>query len=215
MKIQLFECNPFAENTYVLYDETGEAIIVDPGMYGAEECAMVERFVQQRGLQVRFILLTHAHIDHILGLTWAQKRYGVEVYYHPDEQSIMDTADDMAVVFGLDGGVRPPEDYSYIGEGTSVAFGMTELEVLHVPGHSPGHLCFLERGDKMVLGGDVLFRESIGRTDLPGGDHDTLIASIYDKLLPLGDEWRVYPGHGPATTIGHERKHNPFLQQYQ
>lgn len=210
LQIKQFTFSPMAENTYVVYNENKEACIIDPGCFTPQEKQELDLFVKQSGLSIKNILLTHAHLDHIFGLNWATQMYGIIPHMHPDEQPVIDRAEQMGLAYGL------PFD-AYTGKtlplthGQKLWLGAHELEVLYAPGHSPGHVCFYCKAQHFVLGGDVLFRGSIGRTDLPGGNFETLIESIRSKLLLLPDNTVVYSGHGPETTIGSEKKWNPFL----
>jgi hydroxyacylglutathione hydrolase len=195
----------FQENCYLL-GETGssDAVIVDPG----EEA---ERFLEEaaaRKVSIREIWLTHAHIDHIMGVEAVQRETGAPISLHPDDRPLYDGLVRQGVMFGLRLTPAPPPDRSF-HHGQQLRLGATTFEVRHLPGHSPGHVVFVAPG--MVLGGDVLFQGSIGRTDLMGGDLPTLLAGIRQQLLTLPDETVIYPGHGPATTVGRERSTNPFL----
>lgn len=195
----------FQENCYLL-GEAGhpDAVIVDPG----EEA---ERFLEEakaRSMRISEIWLTHAHLDHIAGVETVQRATGAPVYLHPDDRPIYDGLVQQGRLFGLDLAPAPPPNKT-LQHGQRLKLGTTEIEVRHVPGHSPGHVVFV--GPGVVLGGDVLFQGSIGRTDLMCGDLPTLLAGIREQLLTLPDDTVVYPGHGPATTIGRERATNPFL----
>jgi len=210
--IELFENNPFLENTYIVADETGACAIIDPGMYTAAEQNAVVNFIKENELTPTILLNTHCHIDHVLGNKFIFDMYGLKPHFHEKEQVILD----YAVPYAASAGLRYEpltERGKYLPETGIIKVGDdTEFEILFVPGHSPGHVAFYNRKENYVIGGDVLFQNSIGRTDLPGGDFDQLIRSINDQLLSLPDECRVYPGHGPSTTIGHEIDTNDFLQ---
>ena len=209
--IKIFTFNPFQENTYVIHDVSGECVIIDPGCYLREEKEELKDYIEQNGLKPVKLLLTHGHIDHILGNFFVYQTWGLKPEMHKEDIPLLHSVGNYAHLFGVDGVELSPEPELILNEGDGVLFGNTELEVLFVPGHAPGHIAFFNRKEKYVIGGDVLFRGSIGRTDLPGGDFNTLISSIEKKFYPLGDDVVVFSGHGPYTTIGDEKKHNPFL----
>lgn len=212
IEIKSFTFNPFAENTYVLHDtDTREAIIIDPGCYEKEEQAQLKNYIADQQLKVVKLLNTHGHIDHVLGNSWVKEQFGVKLYVHREDEATLRAVETYAAVYGFPrySGSIPDE---YLQEGGSVAFGNASLEILFVPGHAPGHIAFYQRDQKFCINGDCLFQGSIGRTDLPGGDFDTLIKSIRTKLFALPDDTVIYCGHGPATTIGHEKKYNPFCK---
>ncbi len=209
MQIERFTFNPFEENTYVLYDETKSCVIIDPGCCNREEEDELVDFIEQHGLSVKMLLNTHCHIDHILGNWLVKKKFGVALLIPSAEQVVLKAGPVLAQSYGFPG-YQHTEAEEFLTEGQIITFGNQSLEVLFVPGHSPGHVAFLNREQGIVIAGDVLFRSSIGRTDLPGGNFDTLIASIHNVLFTLPEETLVYPGHGPETTIGFEKKHNPF-----
>jgi hydroxyacylglutathione hydrolase len=202
---------PFFKNGFVVgCEETKDAILIDPG----DEVASLLGFAERSGLTIRHILLTHAHVDHVTGVAAAKKALGVPVYLHRDDLFLYDRAVEMGAMFGLTVEPQPPIDVFYTPSQV-IAFGACEVRVHHTPGHCPGGVC-LQIGEKGAAGkelfvGDTLFAGAIGRTDLPGGDYDILIASIRNVLLPLGDDAIVHSGHGPDTTIGKERRTNPFL----
>ena len=202
---------PFLKNGFVVGCETSrEAAIIDPG----DEVGELLAFADEQKLSVRHILLTHAHVDHVTGVAAAKRALGVPIYLHRDDLFLYERAVEMGTMFGLRVEPPPPIDVFYT-PGHVVRFGSLEVRVLHTPGHCPGGVC-LQIGDagtpgKELFVGDTLFAGSIGRTDLPGGSYEILIASIKNVLFPLGDDAVVHPGHGPATTIGRERKTNPFL----
>jgi hydroxyacylglutathione hydrolase len=209
--IESFENNPFLENTYIIVDETGDCAIIDPGMYTADEQNDVVKFINGNGLRPTLLLNTHCHIDHVLGNKFIFDMYGLRPHFHPNEQPVLDQAIPYAAATGLR--YEPLHGHNaYLGETGAINVGDdTEFEILFVPGHSPGHVAFYNRKENYLIGGDVLFLNSIGRTDLPGGDYEQLINSIQTQLLALPDDCRVYAGHGPLTTIGHEIETNPFL----
>ena len=215
LTVQTFVVSPFAENALVVHDGA-EAALVDPGTATREERAAVEAYVEAAGLRVRHLWLTHGHIDHVFGAAHFANRYGASADHggwqlHAADEPLLAAAVAQGELYGLRVDA-PPAPAHRLEHGDELALGAHRFRVLHVPGHSPGSVAFYSAADGLVLGGDVLFRESVGRTDLWEGDAETLIASIRDQLLVLPDETSVVPGHGPATTIGHERAHNPFLR---
>jgi glyoxylase-like metal-dependent hydrolase (beta-lactamase superfamily II) len=212
MEIKAFTFNPFQENTFVLFDETGgECAIVDPGCNSDRENSIIADYIDSRELKPKYILLTHAHIDHILGLSFMIEKYGLIPFVHPEDDFLIDSATAVAQMYGLN--YRPPvnSETQALEDNMILKLGNCEIKVLHCPGHSPGGVCFYCEKDGFVISGDVLFHSSIGRTDLPGGQYDQLIESIQKKLMVLADETVVYPGHMEFTTIGYERYNNPFL----
>ena len=216
MTVRAFVVSPFAENCYVVHDGV-EAALVDPGTATEAERQAVLGYVEAAGLRVRHLLLTHAHIDHVLGCRFFAGRFGAEAAHggwqlHPADEPLLAHARVQGELFGIRVDEPPPPAHR-LAEGDEIALGSARLRVLHAPGHSPGSVCFYDEANGYVLGGDVLFQGSIGRTDLWEGDYDTLLASIREQLLVLPDETVVYPGHGPATTIGAERRTNPFLTE--
>ncbi|MFQ5648332.1 MAG: MBL fold metallo-hydrolase [bacterium] len=205
MIIDCMQVGAFAENCYVVAcEETRQGVVLDPG----DEIAKIVRKIEEHKLTIKLILLTHGHLDHVKEVVAFQKEIDVPVLMHADDQFLLDNLPAQAAAFGMTTSGIPSVD-KYIHEGEKIEFGHSVFEVVHTPGHSPGSVTFLAQGVAFV--GDVLFAESIGRTDLPGGDYDTLIRTIKTRLLLLGDETQVFPGHGPTTTIGHERQFNPFL----
>lgn len=209
LHIQRFTFNPFEENTYVLFDDSGECVIVDPGCNDDEEKEELENFITSNNLRVTKLLNTHCHVDHVLGNYFVQQRWKVKFYAHEAELPVLRAVKSYAPNFGFFEyqEILPDE---YLKEGNSVFVGKEELRVLFVPGHAPGHVAFYHEASKSVVAGDVLFHNSIGRTDMPGGDHDTLIESIHSKLFTLPNDVTVFPGHGTSTTIGFEKDTNPF-----
>lgn len=207
--VKAFTFSPVQENTYVLYNDKGNAFIIDPGCYFEEERDTLAQFLQQNKLQPVKLLNTHCHLDHVFGNKWVYETYGLELHLHPNEQQVLAYATS-GLMWNL-----PFDNYNgpfhFLNEGDELLLDDDQLKVLFAPGHAPGHVCFYCEKQGFVIGGDVLFRESIGRTDLPGGNHETLLNSIRTQLFTLPDETVVYSGHGPTTTIGYEKKHNPFL----
>jgi len=208
--IQQFTFNPYQENTYVLYDETGECVIIDPGVYeGAEQNELVN-WIKAAELKPVLLLNTHCHIDHVFGNKFVFDNWGLKPQFHKGELPVLQAVPGYAPQMGLNYELSP-EPAVFLEETGTVVFGNSELELIFAPGHSPAHLCFYAKEDDFLIGGDVLFYSSIGRTDLPGGNHQLLLNSIREKLFVLPDSVKVYPGHGQPTTIGFEKKHNPFL----
>ncbi len=208
--VQHFTVNPVAENTYILYDETLEAVIIDPGCYESHEKRWVEQFINSKKLKLTRCLLTHAHFDHIFGCQWVFDTYNLLPEMHKDEQIVWDNANFGTQRFGIPFDL-PSFQPLYIEEGQIIKFGNTALNTLFVPGHSPASVCFYSKENDFVIAGDTLFAGAIGRTDLPGGNHDLLLQSIQNQLFTLPPETKVYAGHGGATTIGKELKTNPFF----
>ena len=203
--------NLFEENTYIVYDESGECVIFDPGCSTpAEEQTLVHK-IEELSLRPVRLINTHCHLDHIYGNAFVAKHYDLPLEIHKDELPVLQYAAASSQMFGAPQPEPSPEPEHFIEEGEIIAFGQTELKSLFTPGHSPASLSFYCEADKFVIAGDVLFYGSIGRFDLPGGNFQTLINSINTQLLPLGDDVIVYPGHGPHTSIGQEKRHNPYL----
>ncbi|ELR72257.1 Hydroxyacylglutathione hydrolase [Fulvivirga imtechensis AK7] len=197
------------ENTYILHDDTKEAVIIDPGCYERYEQEELKEFIASNDLKVVKLLNTHCHIDHVFGNQFVKDHYKVELYIHQEDEATLRAVKAYAPAYGFTNYHEAYPD-QFLNEGDEVRFGSSSIEVLFVPGHAPGHIAFYSKEDKFCIGGDVLFQGSIGRTDLPGGDFETLINSIHKKIFPLGDDVTVYSGHGPATNIGYEKKSNPF-----
>ncbi|MBK8485747.1 MAG: MBL fold metallo-hydrolase [Saprospiraceae bacterium] len=210
MNIKAFCFNPFYENTYILSNAEKEAWIIDPGCFDRDEQIEIETYLEDSNLQLTRLLLTHAHIDHILGLDYIFKKYGLKAELHKGEQEVLESASYVSQIYDVP---FTPAPYSetYLVDNQVLDFGNEKLICVFTPGHSPASLSYYSKEHNFVSGGDVLFDGSIGRTDLPGGDFDTLISSIKTRLFPLGDQVMIYPGHGAATTIGQERLTNPFL----
>ncbi|WNJ16184.1 MBL fold metallo-hydrolase [Pontibacter sp. G13] len=214
LNIKLFTFNPFMENTYILIDETQEAVIIDPGCHNSQEKAMLKEYIESQGLKVVALLNTHGHIDHMFGNAWVKSTFDVPFVTHQGViQELRASEQYGPAMWGINPDISPDPD-RLVDDGDTFTFGNTTLEVLFTPGHSPGHISFFHRESGQLFSGDVLFERSIGRVDLPGGSMDILMDSILNKLLPLGDDVTVYPGHGGPTTLGEERAANPFILQY-
>ncbi|MFQ5569831.1 MAG: MBL fold metallo-hydrolase [Rhodothermales bacterium] len=209
MTLTSFSFNPFQTNCYICHDE-GEAVLIDPGCLTEQEQQVVVEYLEEHDLTLRHLLLTHAHIDHIFGCAFFAEKYGQSFLMHRADVPFIQRSQEQALLFGLTL-EPPPIPERFLDEGDTIRFGSVTWEVLLTPGHSPGSICFYDAEQGLVISGDVLFMGSIGRTDLPGGSLSVLMQSIFQQLVPLGDETVVYPGHGPSTTIGRERQTNPFL----
>lgn len=210
MNIATFTFNGFSENTYLLYDESKECVIFDPGCSNPTEEQELVNFIESNSLTPVRLINTHCHIDHVLGNKFVADKYTLKLEAHKIEELVLAAAPMSSQIYSVPYTPSPLIEV-FLDETMQVTFGNSTLEILFTPGHSPGSLSFFHKESKQLIAGDVLFQGSIGRTDLPGGDYDTLIASIKTQLFPLGDEVRAYPGHGPSTTIGEERVSNPFL----
>lgn len=211
MEIKSFVFNPFYENTYVLWDDTSEAIIVDPGCYEKYERDELIGFVREKKLNVKAVVNTHCHIDHVLGNYFMKSEFNCPLLIPVNEADNYRAVKVYAPQWGIQQYTEAEPDELLENEGT-FTFGSTRLEKIYVPGHSPGHLVFFHKEEKKLIGGDVLFQGSIGRTDLPGGNHEQLLNNIKTKLYILPDETEVFPGHGSTTTIGFEKRNNPFVK---
>ena len=210
LKIKSFTFNPYQENTYLIFDDSKEAVVIDPGNYEAYENESISKFIDENKLQLKKIILTHCHIDHCLGNKYLNEKYGAELLIPFDERDLYKNVENIATLFGF-ANYSHLDENEYLKEKDKIEFGNIKLDVLFLPGHSPGHLAFYFKNDNLCFSGDVLFYNSIGRTDLPGGDHDTLINSIKNKLFLLNPNTIIYPGHGQKTTLKNEMKDNPFL----
>lgn len=208
--IHTFAYNGFQENTYVLTDETNEAVIIDPGCYSVSEQTELFNFITKNNLTPVKLLNTHCHIDHILGNNFVCTKFNIDLYIHQLDLPTLHATTEYGHLYGFTVD-KSPEPAHFLNDGDVVKFGNSTLKVLFTPGHAPGHVVFVSHEQRFVINGDVLFRGSIGRTDLPGGNHQTLINSIKNKLFSLADDYVVHTGHGPTTTIGYEKKYNPFL----
>lgn len=210
MQIKKFTFNQVQENTFVVYDETGECAIIDAGCYFENERLELDTFISQKQLKPVRLINTHCHFDHIMGITHCRTKYNLKFECHPNEAVLVEQAEDHGDLFGIPMEPIDPPDASF-QEGDKITFGNSFLQVIEAPGHSPGGVVFYNPDQKILIAGDVLFYGSVGRTDLPGGSFVRLIGNIKTKLLTLPEETLVYCGHGPETTIGFEKRNNPFL----
>jgi len=210
MNVASFVFSPWSENTYVLYDDSKECCIIDPGCNSDEERQQLVDFIETNDLTPVKLVNTHCHIDHVLGNKFVSEKWNLPLVAHRGEEVVLAYMVQMAQNYGTPYD-KSPDITEFLEEGDYLSFGNTQLEVYLTPGHSPASISFFHRETKQLIAGDVLFKGSIGRTDLPGGNLQTLLSSIKDKFYPLGDEVIVYNGHGPTTTIGDERRSNPFL----
>ena len=210
ISIHYFTFGPMSENTYILWDETKECVIIDPGNYNHTENKQLSDFISKNDLKPFHLLLTHGHIDHINGNRYILDTYKLLPEMHQDDIYFIEHHSISANMYGLKVD-QSPMPKVLLNEGDIVSFGNSALEIVHTPGHSPGSITFFNKADKFMISGDVLFYACIGRTDLPMGNYETLITSIKQKLLPLGDDMTVYSGHGQETIIGSERMYNTFL----
>jgi hydroxyacylglutathione hydrolase len=209
--VHTFTFNGFQENTYVITDQLNNAVIIDPGCYSKDEQNELKEFISSRDLRVLALLGTHSHIDHVLGNAFVMKTYDVDYYLHYKDSNTLKSVAQYAHLYGFDGYELSPEPKVLLKGGEELVFGEIRLKVLFTPGHCPGHVVYYNKDSGFVINGDVLFNGSFGRVDLPGGDLETLKDSIFNTMFKLPDETRVYCGHGPATTIGKEKRTNYIL----
>ena len=208
--LKQFTFNPFQENTYLLYNDLNEAFIIDPGNSNTSENTVLKNFITEKKLNLTRLLLTHGHIDHVLGNQFVLDEYGLLPEMNEKDLFFIQNMEKSASLYGIPF-QQSPIPKRGIDEGETIYLGKYQLKCIAAPGHSPGSICFYIPSNNILIGGDVLFLNSIGRTDLPFGNHQDLINSIQLKLFELSDETKVYPGHGPSTTIGQEKRTNPFL----
>ncbi len=211
LTVQSFAFNPFSENTYVVFNEHKNALIIDPGNVHDYETSALGKFISSNNLKIQNILLTHAHIDHVLGLQWSFDTYKVPILMHEEDKEILDKNPMTAKQFGFF--MKPFEgDIQFISENGTLKLDEDEFKIYHVPGHSPGSIAYHNEKENFVISGDVLFEGSIGRTDLYKGNHEQLLESIRKKLFVLNEETKVYSGHGNPTSVGYEKHFNPFFK---
>ncbi|MDD4636407.1 MAG: MBL fold metallo-hydrolase [Bacteroidales bacterium] len=211
MKIKQFEFNPFPVNCYLVFDDTKQAALIDAGMWTEKEEEELARYIEQHDLTLSCLLNTHMHFDHCMDNAFIFQKYGLRTTAHTRDEFFVQNIALQAAQFNIKLRRDPQEIGSYINEGDEIHFGNTTLKALHVPGHSPGSIVYYCEKEAVIFSGDVIFKGSVGRADLPGGDFHTLIKGIKEKLLPLPDETVIYPGHGPKTTIGEEKRYNMYL----
>lgn len=211
MNIKKFEFNMFPVNSYVLWDETKEAVVIDPGMFFETEREQLKKFISDNELTIKYLLNTHLHIDHIMGNPFMFKEYGLKAQAHKADEFWLESAVQQSRMFGFELNEEPISLGKYLYEGDTIKFGNTTLEIIQVPGHSPGSLVFYNKESGDAFSGDVLFQGSVGRADLKGGNFNDLKENIIKKLFILPNETVVHPGHGPSTTIGKEKQYNPFF----
>ena len=211
MKIKKFTFNPFSENTFIVYDDTKECIIIDPGCYENNERKELEKYISDNNLKPIMLINTHCHIDHVFGNQFVCKRWGLDLQINKLDLDILKNNVELAQLYGFENYEISPMPKKFLNENDKINFGNSTLTIILTPGHSPGHISLYSSKEKIIISGDVLFNNGIGRTDLPGGNYDTLIKSIKENLLVLEDETIVFCGHGPSTTIRKEKLNNPFL----
>lgn len=210
--LKVFYCNELRECTYVLSDDSKECVIVDCGCGNDNECSRLEKYIRENSLKPVMMVNTHGHFDHAMGNSFLAKTYNIPGAVHLADEKLLAQTADIAAGFGYEV-ENPPKPSIYLEDGQALTFGHSQLQVLHTPGHSKGGVCLYSPDDHFVLTGDTLFQGCIGRTDLPGGDYDEIMDSLFKKLLTLPDDTVVYPGHGPASTIGDEKLTNPFITE--
>ena len=211
MNIKIFTFNQFFENTFIISDSTNECIIIDPGCYDKNEKQILQDYILSNNLVPTRLINTHCHIDHILGNNFVSKTWDLELEIHHKDIDLLKNSKNIADLYGFVNYENSPITNKFLVEGDIIEFGKSNLEVLFTPGHAPGHISLYSKNENFIISGDVLFNNSIGRTDLPGGNYRTLIDTIKSKFLCLDDSTVVYCGHGPSTTVGKERINNPFL----
>jgi hydroxyacylglutathione hydrolase len=212
MKIQTFTFNPFQENTYVVSTETGSAVIIDPGCYDRSEQEELRDYIRREGFAIKGLWNTHCHIDHVLGNAFVAETWGVPLLAHREELFTLGMARRSAEMYGMAGYVDSPEPTIFVEDGQILELDDERFRVIFGPGHCVGHVAFYSEDEKVLLGGDILFKGSFGRTDLPGGDMETLKRTIHNRIFTLPEDTVVYPGHGPTTTIGEEKRSNYIWQ---
>ena len=211
MNVHKITYNPFQENTYIVSDDKNNCVIIDPGCYFREEKEHLLNFIQQQNFKPLALLNTHAHIDHIMGNAFVKEKFNVDLYLHKDDLFLLKGASQSAHLYGLNEFIASPEPDQWLEDKQTIQFGDITFDVILGPGHAPGHLAFYSASEKFVINGDILFKGSYGRYDLPGGDFSTLKKTITEKMFALPEDTLVYTGHGPETTIGEEKRTNPIL----
>ena len=211
IQIHSFCFNPFQENTYILYNEQKEAIIIDPGMYTRIDFKQFTSFIEDQNLTPKLLLNTHCHLDHVFGNNFVHENYELIAHFHKNEQLVIDRLPEASAKWGI-----PTEAYKgsvqYLEANEIIHFGKDQFKCLFTPGHSPGSLCFYNELQQFIIGGDLIFMDGVGRTDLPGSNPTDLINSIRTEIMPLKDDLMIYSGHGPETSLGREKLHNPYIK---
>lgn len=211
MKLHRFTFNPLQENTYVIWCETSlDCAIIDAGNYNSEENSILKNFIEEHRLTPKYLLGTHAHIDHIFGNYWVKNTYNIPYLLHSEDLKMIERSETMAAIWNLNYTPSPLPD-QFINHGETLTLGSSTLEIRFVPGHAPGHVIFIHHDSQWAVVGDTVFRGSIGRTDLPGGNHELLLQKIEEQIFTLPDNYTLYSGHGPETTVQHEKSSNPFF----
>ncbi len=211
MKIAKLTFNPIEENTYIIWDATLECAVIDAGNSSERENNSLSNFIEEHHLTPTLAINTHGHFDHTMGVEYLRQRYGVRFAMSSKDKFLLDAASVSGTIYGIKVGEMPTQIDIDLDAVDQVSFGETTLQIIRVPGHTPGHVALYEPEQKVLFTGDTLFRESIGRTDLPGGDYSWIMQSILENIIPLGDEVQILPGHGEESTIGHETIYNPFI----
>lgn len=212
IKIATFAFNPFGENTYILFDDTRKCAIIDAGNYSEKENQTLVSFIEKNDLQPIMCLNTHGHVDHVCGVEFVQRQWGVPFALHSADSSVLEMGPLFAQNLGFNLDSVPLIDID-LAINQTIELGNNTLQIIHTPGHTPGHISIYVPDQELLLTGDLLFKESIGRTDLPGGDYPTIMNSIIERVIPLGNNTKIFPGHGPSTTISHEIMFNPFISE--
>ena len=213
VQVHSFQFNPFQENTFVVYDQEKNCVIIDPGCYERHEEEVLFSFIEENKLKPIALLNTHAHIDHILGNAAVKSKYDIPFYLHKEDLTTLHSVKSYAHVYGFEKYIPSPDPDDYLIDNTELVFGAMKFKIYHTPGHAPGHVVFFNDENKFVINGDVLFNGSFGRIDLPGGDLETLKKSIFEVMFHLPNDTVVHCGHGPETTIGKEKKDN-YIHQF-
>lgn len=212
VQVVVFGFNPFMVNTYLVFDGTGECLVIDAGNYSAGEDQRLSDFIAERGLLPVMAVNTHGHVDHLLGVDYVKRTYGVPFAVHGADNFLVESAPVHGRIYGFSMAEPPVVDID-LSTMDEIRFGESALKIIHTPGHTPGHVCLWDEAGKQLFTGDTLFRESIGRTDLPGGDYSWIMRSLLEKIMPLGGDVTIYPGHGAKSTLGHESLYNPFITE--
>mgnify|MGYP000275884862 FL=1 len=212
MKVETFTFNGFQENTSIVYTAEKDAVIIDPGCYDQHEQEALVDFITSHDLTVHAVLNTHCHLDHIFGNAFCVAKYGVDLYAHKEELFTLGLAEKSAQLYGFPGFIPSPTPTVFIEDNEEIRFGTLVFQVIFGPGHAVGHVAYYNAPNKLLIGGDILFKGSVGRTDLPGGSMEILKKTIHERMFTLPEDTVVYPGHGPTTTIGEEKIHNYIWQ---